>query len=198
MKKDRDKRRAEFRLTQYLDGGLSRREAVALEGQLKADESLREELGRYAALQGQLAAMAAERLSDVDYDAQRSDIMSALERKALLGERTRRPLLLRPWFAPVAAVAAAAIIMVGSWLVRSVGPDGDPLVQVAMLPGAPPIAGAAVVSVQYPASEGPTLLALPQDFRTASALPPGTVMVSVGAAEAGPDDPAVDFPMWME
>jgi len=196
MSKDRDK--LEFKLTQYLDGELSRREAVALEGQLEADESLREELGHYAALQGQLAAMATEQLGDVDYDAQRSDIMSALERKALLGERSRRPLVLRPWFAPVAAVAAAAVIMVSFWMIRSVGPARDSLVAVAILPATSPIAGAAMVSVEYPAAEGPTPLALPEDFRTPSALPPGTVMVSAGTVAADADDPTVDFPMWLE
>ena len=76
---DEDVTQREFRLSQYLDGQMGRKERRLFEQQLQADPSLREELDLYASLEGMLGELALQEPEglDVNYDQQRSQIVAA-------------------------------------------------------------------------------------------------------------------------
>jgi len=194
MAEERDK--LEQLLCGRLDGELSAEQAAELERRLKQDPALREELRRYAALQGHLAELGRQELRDVDYDAQLAEIMSAVERRALLRRAVvRRPLVLRPVFGIVAAAAAVLIVAtVGVLNYHPAGPQGkppgdvaqtpatpQPSVAVTVLPIAPVGAESGKISVEYPPVDVMSLpVAIASDTVAPLSPPPGTVAVSVG------------------
>jgi len=174
-------------LTEYLDGQLSRRQALDLERRLAEDPALREELRRYAALEGQLSALGAAEPAGVDYDAQRQDILYALERKALL-ERRPPVRIIRFWPGVFAAAAAAAVFLVGRVLTPPGFPPAPrPFVAALVLPIGPPVRGTAVVRAEcVPVSWDNLILAPGEAPEEVPATPPGTVVVSIGPEEESP------------
>jgi anti-sigma factor RsiW len=111
----------EFELSQYLDGQLSGRRERRLERRLEQDPALREELKKYASLEGGLASLAQRELAGLDYDAQRGEVVRMLERKRLLAA-PRRAVIFRPVFAwGGGALAVAAGLLVGMWAWMSSG-----------------------------------------------------------------------------
>lgn len=180
MDENAQQERVEQELTEYLDGALSPRRARRLEDRLAADETLRETLGKYAALEGHLAALGDE-APDVDYDAQRRDVLAALERRELLDRPARRPVVLRPWFVASAAAAMVLMALLTGWAVdRWLSPAwSGPVVQVA-LSGPTRPAEAGTIEVRYPPVRWSEMRLATNEERTASARPAGTVMVSFG------------------
>ena len=188
--------RLEFEISQYLDGQLPRRRALALERRLRTDVALAETFRRYAAMEGRLSALGAAELAGVDYDEQRGQIMAALERKVLLAPPSR-VWRLRPVLGAIAAAAAAVIaVTVGWW---ALGPGGpQPVVQAIILPAGPQPLGEVAMVVRYPRLEADELtLALDGEVRGASALPPGTVAVSFGSRDEPGNGAGEDLSIFM-
>jgi anti-sigma factor RsiW len=144
----------EFLLSQYLDGQLEPAEMERLEERLGNDLSLRRQMQRYAKLDEILADLRVPKeLESVDFESQRLEIMAALERKSLLKVRPRYSVI-RMTFAGVGALAAAAVIAVGTWAVLRTTPVsvGTPIVRVELSqPDAP--RGLVTASVAAPAGE---------------------------------------------
>jgi anti-sigma factor RsiW len=184
----------EFRLCQYLDGQLGRREQAALEKRLAADPALRDELKRYAALNGQLGALRenAGAGPEVNYDLQRAEIVAAVERKLLLARR-RRPLVLRPVFGALAA-AVVLLVSVGVLVLLQTGPGTpvEPPVRVIVLPVAPPSGGAGEVLVRVEPDEPEQIPSAPGEEAAPQDVPDGTVVVSIGAGTARAQPPLAD------
>ncbi len=179
----------EYRLCQYLDGQLSRRERLAFEKRLQANEALRDTLGEYAALDRHLAELADTEIEGVDYDLQRAGIVAAVERKALLAPRRRRLIFRRPLLSALAA--AASILIVASAALILFGPatpPGPPLVQVELTPAAPaPVGAPEIVMHMKPPSFDE--LPLPADVSPLLDAPRGTVVVSVSPHALSPAVP---------
>lgn len=99
----------EFKVSQYLDGQLSTEAAAELEELLGRDLNLRKELQQYASLNEMLQslAMPAE-LEEIDFAAQRQDIMATLERRALVRAKPRWQLGI---FVRGALAAAAVLVL---------------------------------------------------------------------------------------
>lgn len=173
-----------FRLCQYLDGWLGRRDRLELEAQLERDEALREELRHYAALEEYLADVGRREIDGVDYDLQRREIVAAVERRALLRPARRRRVLLRPLFAATAA-AAMVLVAVSLGIYLHAGRPAGPAVSVQWLPSAPRPSGTVEVSMTI-APPSFDELPLAPDAGPAAAAPAGTVVVSVGSAVAAP------------
>lgn len=182
----------EYLLSEYLDGQLPRRQREQLQARLAEEPALAETLGKLGAvdrLLGQGPPVTGEQLA-----AQRHSITSALERRALLdgrlrpaGRRWRRVL------APMAA-AAALVLAVGIGWLLSGNPPTAPQRQVAveMLPAGAPSAGAAEVAVEYRHLSFDELHLNARPLRPGRRLPPGTVMVSMGASD---DDAPLAVPL---
>jgi anti-sigma factor RsiW len=180
----------EARLCDYLDGHLPRSERRRLEKQLEDDEPLREELRKYAALDGLLGGLGRREVEGVDYDRQRAEIVAAAERRALLSQKPRRRVLaFRPL--PVGLAAAASLLLVvGVAFLLLGGPEGpantEPEVQTtasAVSVQVVPVSMAAaspraVVEMRLAQPAGQTTPAT-RDARPA--VPSGTVVVSSGA-----------------
>ena len=179
----------EYRLCQYLDGQLSRRERLAFEKRLQANEALRDTLGEYAALDRHLAELADTEIEGVDYDLQRAEIVAAVERKALLAPRRRRLIFRRPLLSALAA--AASILIVASAALILFGPappPGPPLVQVELTPAAPaPVGAPEIVMHMKPPSFDE--LPLSADVSPLLDAPRGTVVVSVSPHALSPAVP---------
>lgn len=146
----------EFLLSQYLDGQLEPDEMERLEERMGRDVSLRAQMQRYARLDEMLAELREPaELDAVDFDSQRMEIMSALERKALLRVKPRFSAI-RLTFAGVGALAAAALIAVGTWsLLRTPHQPTSPIVRVQLVqPDAP--RGQVSVAVAAPQAEAVT------------------------------------------
>lgn len=177
----------ERQLCGYLDGQLSRREQARLEKRLAGDEALREELKRYAALDGHLAALGAEEVEGIDYDLQRAEIIAAVERKVLLARARRRRLLFRPVLGALAAAATVLLLASVAVMVfvpkRPVQPVG-PAVHVELVRAAEPTAPDAevIVRIEHVGSDEVSPVAV-EDTLPAEALA-GTVVVSVGRGGA--------------
>ncbi len=185
MKWRDDNERLEFTLSQYLDGELSPKEQAELRSRLAGDEALRDELRRYTALQQQIDEANRAELDGIDYDAQRGEIIAAVERKILLeGQPRRRPLVLRPAFG-IVAVAAAAVLLVTSvalWrLGQTPAPTDGPAVIAMILPESSQTVQAAEPVVRLMRMEEQDLVMAPFPSAGADTLPPGTVVVSVGS-----------------
>jgi anti-sigma factor RsiW len=188
---DEEVNQTEFRLCQYLDGQLGRKERRQFEQQLQADPALREELELYASLEGMLGGLALGEPEgmDVNYDQQRAQIVAAAEKRALLAPARHAPFFLRPTFAVLAAAAVVLLLVAGSFLLSpaTVGPTKPPAAAVAvtvqLLSAEPSRQGQGTVSVQFEPlgqEEMP-----PESQATAlPATPAGTVVVSVGPAPA--------------
>lgn len=153
---ENEKDNLEFLLSQYLDGQLDPQEMERMEDRLGGDLELRRELQRYAKLDEMLGEMRLPpELEAVDFDAQRQEIMAALERKALLAGRPRFNVV-RMTFAGVGALAAAAVIAVGTWLVIRTPTstiNSSPMARVEVVKPASSSHGQVVVSVVGPAIE---------------------------------------------
>ncbi len=194
MDENAQQERVEQELTEYLDGALSPRRARRLEERLAEDDQLRETLGKYAALDGHLAVLGDE-APEIDYDAQRRDVLAALERRELLDRPAPRPVFLRPWFVATAAAAVVLMALLAGWAVdRWLSPAWrQPVVQVA-LSGPRRPAEAGTVEVRYPPVRWSEMRLATSEERTASARPAGTVMVSFGREDervaAAPFPPA--------
>lgn len=135
----------EFRLSRYLDGELRGQELQDFEKELQHSARLQDELRLYRSLNRQIDELRVKRT--VDFDAQRRQIMAALERKMLLPRRTVRPLLLRPVMMSMVAAAAAVVLIVTATLVwRGAAPD---------TPGSAPASGSVAVMAVLPAQQPP-------------------------------------------
>ena len=191
----------ESMLCDYLDGQLGRARRREVEKQLEQDEPLREELRKYAALDGLLGSLAETEIDGFDYDQQKAEIVAAAERKALLSQKAkRRVLLFRPLPAGLAA-AASVLLLVGVvfWLVgRPLGtspveplPAGTQAVSVRVVPaGMADTNEAGTVYMKLSDVHGSEVASgRPQ----VGALPRGTVVVSSGAHS--PDRSASVEPM---
>lgn len=176
-------------LSRYLDGELSRRQQRKLEERLEQDAALREELRLLASLDGQLSAMAEEVPAGADLDWQRAEIISAVERKALLTP-VRRRLILRPavWgsmaAAAVLAIAASAGIRYFGTGTKSV----EPTVTMSVLPAtAAAVEPAVVVMDVRPPGEKPAAAGEVKDSSAGSAIAvsvgPGSSPATAAAAE---------------
>ncbi len=185
MKWRDDNERLEFTLSQYLDGELSPKEQAELRSRLAGDEALRDELRRYTALQQQIDDANRAELGDIDYDAQRAEIIAAVERKILLeGPPRRRPLVLRPVFGVVIAAAAAMLLVasVAIWrLGQTPATTSGPVVIAMVLPESSHHVQAVEPVVRLMRMEGQDLVMAPFPSAEADTLPPGTVVVSVGS-----------------
>jgi len=144
-----DPNNLEFKLSQLLDGDLSPDEEAALLARLRDDDELSRTCAGYRRLDEMLGDLAAApELADVDYDAQRADIMATLARRALLAKPQRRVL---PWmFGSVAAAAAVAVLALGATLffktsVITVDSPTDGLVIVPVDKPADPLIASALV-----------------------------------------------------
>ena len=109
MSGQEDRKNTEYLLSQYLDEQLTPREEAELREKLSEDGDLREELRRYSALDEQLRSLGEVEVEGIDYDAQRTGVVTAVERSVLLKARPRRRLILRPAFG---AMAAAAMVLI--------------------------------------------------------------------------------------
>ncbi len=201
---------AEFELSRYLDGQLSRAEAKRLEQKIERDPALAEELRRYATLEGLLAAMGRAPLP-VDAGQQRADIMAALEREGLLSARPDRMLILRPVFRYVAAAAAVAVLVTAAALVfrgagrstetarRPASPSGQsgPVVQAAVVREEPNISGQAEVKVEFAPTPFEELRLAEEPAPLKPSMPPDTVIVSVGG-EGEEQQPVPAFPIFVD
>lgn len=169
-------------LCDYLDGQLSHRQRRLLEKRLERDDDLRERLRQYAALDGMFEQLAEQDVEGFDFDQQRSEIVAAAERKALLSPKRYRPVYLRPVFMGLAA-AASLLLLAGVAVMLLRQPAGTlvpgPAVTVHM-PSAQRPAGLPVVSMTLsaPISQAPQP---PQPTTAMMAAPRGTVVVSAGA-----------------
>jgi anti-sigma factor RsiW len=105
----------EFRLSQYLDGGLDDADRAELEAKLSADPQLRTEL---EALQraDQLVQTWGRQIPAVD--AERFVAEAARRRGAY--ERSRRVVRFYRWSGPLAAAAVLALVVTGYLVVRTV------------------------------------------------------------------------------
>lgn len=184
-----DKSNSEWLLSEYLDGNLGRRQRIEFEERLAKDEALRAELRRYAGLDGLLAEMAEEPV-DADYDAQRREVMAAIERRMLLEGRSRRAWILRPaWVAPLAAAAAciiAAFIFLLPGKQRTAPQTPVPTVAVRLLPASaqPMIEGKVTVEFHRPAWDQVNVAEAASANDIITAAPAGTVVVSVGSSDS--------------
>lgn len=179
----RPERYDEYLLSEYLDGQLPRRQREKLQARLADEPALAETLGKLAAVDRLLG----ERLpaSEDQLASQRQSVTAALERRALLdgrlrpaGRRWRRVL------APLAAAAALVLAVGFGWLLSGPGTTAPrQQVDVEMLPAGSPAAGAAEVAVEYRHLSFQELHLDAGPLRARRRLPPGTVMVSVGAIE---------------
>lgn len=185
-------------LCDYLDGRLSHRQRRLLEKRLEQDDDLREQLRQYAALDGMLEQIAEQDVDGFDFGQQRSEIVAAAERKALLGQKRYRPVYLRPVFMGLAA-AASLLLLVGVAVILlrqpALMPPSAPAVTVHMLPAAERPAGQAVVSMTLSAPIG-QVPQPPKPTTSGLAAPRGTVVVSVGAhrhAKSKASDPMMVY-----
>ena len=207
MKNEKDN--LEFLLSQYLDGQLDPQEMERMEDRLGNDLELRRELQRYAKLDEMLGELRSPpELEAADFDAQRREIMAALERKALLAGRPRFNVI-RLTFAGVGALAAAAIITVGTWLVIRTPPTvigPSPMVRAGIVKPVSSGQGPVVVSLAGPGLEelsqaqvAVECVPVPDDEFSLAAgseqapeawdAPTGTVLM-VGVSPKGPEQPA--------
>jgi anti-sigma factor RsiW len=186
---DEEVNQREFRLCQYLDGQMGRKERRLFEQQLQADPALREELELYSSLEGMLGGLALQEPEglEVNYDQQRAQIVAAAEKRALLAPARHAPLFLRPSFAFMAAAAVVLLLVAGSFLLKlpAVGPEkpAGPAVTMQVLAVEPSHEGQGLVSVQF---EPLGQEEMPPESQAAAlpATPSGTVVVSVGPAPA--------------
>jgi len=183
-----DREDPDLLLCDYLDGDLSRRERLRLERRIKAEEPLRDDLRRYGMLSGLIDELAEEGVEGVDYDLQRAEIISAIERKALLNPPRRRAMILRPRFWVTAAAASILLAVSAGLLVFGLygGPADVPVAEMVMSGGAPAERGRQEISVQI---APPDLAELPieMDADPHPGEPAGTIAVSFGAPSAGAD-----------
>jgi len=173
-----DKTDPEFLLSRYLDGDLDAAERAELELRLKADAALKDELRLYTALNEQLEAADQADLGEIDFDAQRAEIIARLERKVLLEGPPRRRSVVRLGRGVLAA--AAVLLIAASVAVRifwpSAPPAGSPEVTVRPVrPLQVAMAGAAMVSA------GPVRPHAGETMPPGAAPATGVVMVSVGS-----------------
>jgi anti-sigma factor RsiW len=176
----------ELRLCEYLDGQLSHRRRRQIEKELDQDESLRDQLRRYAALDGLFGQLADQDVEGFDFARQRAEIVAAAERKALLGRRSYRPLYFRPVFAGLAAAASllllagAAVLLIRPDTVPAPATGLVPAVSVRIVPAATHAGGKPVV---YMTMSPPDEWDEPPEPTDAvkTFAPPGTVAVSTGA-----------------
>lgn len=188
---DEEVNQREFRLCQYLDGQMGRKERRCFEQQLQDDPALREELELYASLEGMLGGLALQEPEglEVNYDQQRAQIVAAAEKKVLLAPARHAPFFLRPTFAFMAAAAVVLLLVAGSFLLNpaTIAPPkpAAPAVTVQVLPGEPSREGQGLVSVQFEPMQQEEM---PPESQAAAlpATPSGTVVVSVGPAPAPP------------
>ena len=180
----------EFLIGQYVDGLLAPGQAADLRRKLEADPALREKLRLYKSLQGLLKADDRQVLSGIDYDGQREEIMAAIQRRALIGGRPWRPVVLRPVFRLLAAAAAALLVASAGLLVYRTGPWARPEASVALrnVAVSPAEAGEFEISMRRvdPGNLAMSLLtpAAP------GALPSGTVVASAGREAVTPPNEA--------
>lgn len=201
----------EFLLSEYVSGSLSARDARKLERRLREDAALREQLEQYVALEQELAGLSEEGPADVDYASQRTQIVRALERKALLDVPRRVPVI-RRLFVPLAAAAtlvmaatvAYVVLRPGSGLVAPsvlvsvvppVAPDREAGTVMVELRGATPVvdAGVSTMRMRRMGWDEVRLTPPPSGDGLESALPPGTVMVSAGMRREEPLDLPIAF-----
>jgi hypothetical protein len=148
----------EFLLSQYLDGQLEPAQMERLEERLGNDISLRREMQLYGKLDEMLAELRRPKeLESVNFDAQRQEIMAALERKALLKVRPKFNVI-RLTFMGVGALAAAVVIAVGTWVALRTPPPSQivstPIIRV--YPAMPDASrGQVAVTIAEPAVEIP-------------------------------------------
>jgi len=174
----------ELLISQYVDGLLDKARADELERKLKTDPALGEQLRLYESLQALLKADGGEALSGIDYDAQREEIMAAVQRKALVEGVLARRVILRPVFGVLAAAAAVLLVASVGLLVYRAGPGAGPELSVAVRSAAvsrPAEAGQLEVSIRRvdPENLAMTMLAP----AAPGPLPSGTVVVSAGRRE---------------
>ncbi len=196
MNERSDSDNLEYLLNGSLDGSLTGQAKADLERRLTEDAELRQELRRYKTLSEHLHAAEVPELEDIDYAAQRAEIMAAIERKVLLTGPPRRRaaragrVIGRIWPAAArlvairpAALAAAAVLVIGAsvglLLFGPAGPaEGGPELAVAVLPETPAALGPPELAVRLMRLEiGSLALAMRP---TATAIPSGTVLVSIG------------------
>ena len=183
----------ELLLCDYLDGQLGARRQAKLEKRLAADPELREELRKYAALDGHLAELAGGEVEGVDYERQRAEIVAAVERKVLLDAPIRRPILLRPAFGALAAAAVLLLAVGAGWLLLRPPAPPDPAaasVSVEVLRSTPAPSGVVEVSMQF-SPVGLDELVVDPDASTAAGAPGGSIVVSVGAGPTRRPRPAM-------
>ncbi|HUT00982.1 MAG TPA: hypothetical protein VM031_00900 [Phycisphaerae bacterium] len=186
----------EYLLCRHLDGQLDRRERRALEQRLEADPGLREQLRLYGALDGLLAGLSTEAIDGIDYDLQRAEIITAVERKVLLSTERRRRLVFRPRFLLTAAAAmllmAVAVGVVVLW--PGVGGAPTPIATMDISRVAPTPRPAGQISGTVHPED---LDDLPLDIAPSrAAAPAGTIVVSFGApheADGAPDEAVVVY-----
>lgn len=170
-------------LCDYLDGRLSHRQRRLVEKRLEQDDDLREQLRQYAALDGMFDQLGGIDAEGFDFDQQRSEIVAAAERKALLGQKRYRPVYLRPKFMSLAA-AASLLLLAGAAFMLTRPPvqtsELAPAVSMQVLPVANTPAGQEVVSMTLSAPIG-QVYTPPQPTTSNLAVPRGTVVVSTGS-----------------
>lgn len=198
MDEPNDKKNLEYLLSEYLDGQLTGRDKAKLERQLAEDTDLRAELRCYTALNEHLQAADAQELEQIDYNAQRAEIIAAVERKVLLEGPprrrvrpavsifariwpvgSRRRLMLRRVAAPLAVAAVLLIgVSVGVLLFRPAGPRAQiGEVAVSVLPDTLVAMGPAELTVKLKRLDADVW---DQELPKPTAIPARIVMVSIG------------------
>jgi len=174
----------EFLLSRYLDGDLTEAEAESVRRRLESDASARRELAAYRALEGHLAAMG-DAWTESDYRAQRQAVGAEVRRRLARGHAPARPWVLAAGWGSLAAAAAVVLALVASFFWASQPPAG-PIVSVVVRPAAEPAAGKAELAVaSRPVDESELPLAEFAPRPRGTALPAGTVLVSVGGPPPG-------------
>ena len=183
MNEQQDKVNQDYLLSRYLDGELTRTEEAQLQRLLTRDGELRQELRRYSVLDEQLQAMGQAEPQDIDYDAQRADIIAAVERKVLLEGPLRRRLILRPAVRILAAAAALLIVAsVGVLIFISATEKVAPVVKFTVTPETFAIMGVSKSQMEMKQLDETTIAFAPL-ARGTPTVPPGTVLVSIGARQ---------------
>jgi anti-sigma factor RsiW len=174
----------EFLLCEYLDGRLGADEARRVEEMLAAAPALREQLRLLGRVDECLKAQAGS-VEEIDLPAQRAEIMSAIERKALFAAPSRRVLVF-PRVVKVLAAAAMVLVAVSASFLFYSGrhrPAAAPRIDVSLVSASPARAlkaGGEVLKISLVRPSGAGAAPLPEPPELAGGTSEGTVVASVG------------------
>ncbi len=171
----------EFRISQYLDGQLSDRQAAELEKRIAGDEKLERLMEQYAAVVSHVSGEPLDE-SKFDFTEQKAGIMQAVERKMLLGgQKRRRIIVLRPFVRMAAAAAVLVASFVVFYLLRSSPPPAE-TIEVAIVRPEPLPTGEIAMDMKLVPMEWDEVNLASKEETKPLKIPAGTVVVSFGSS----------------